>query len=554
MLHGVNDPVLDSVRYILYHQSVPETTAALSSDVLPSVSVTALVSADTKPRPRRRTNRMRRSTLPMQEHIKTQHPSVDSFTTYSCAVCFASSTERALLEEHIGIYHPTLENVPQKILEKCHIISGTDSLPTTALLSTSAGTIPLTLTQTPNANGGSPGLRLQLASSSIPNHSTSARQIQSVPTYVTSQSPAPLSSSATVTSVSQSEPISSSASVNGDSAPSSLSTDYPVPVLGSRRRKAAVPGKLPVVPSSTASSGTIPGERDVSEVKRRKVESPLDPSDAVTTTAAATATATTTTTTTTIAVSTAIKAEVPNSITKQAILAMVNSPTGPKLALIGATAGNTSQKLCDQTATAISGMLSTHSSPSIQTSAPSSSSCSGNPTISTHALSVPLMGGSSIPCGLLFAAPNGHSLSNEGSAVTGTYRAGGVLRLSDLFDAVKNSCAAQGPTTPTSANEASEKTPPPPRSAASQVPTVSSLTLQYLAAPMMDVGNMTATTTAAATVACSSSSGAPSITDGLAAGKLLNQVFAAAALNPLVERQLSTSGEQALDMSVSAAS
>ncbi|VDL91939.1 unnamed protein product [Schistocephalus solidus] len=45
-----------------------------------------------------------------------------------------------------------------------------------------------------------------------------------------------------VTPISQSEPISSSTSANGDSSASNLPTsDYPVPVLGSRRRKAAVP-------------------------------------------------------------------------------------------------------------------------------------------------------------------------------------------------------------------------------------------------------------------------------------------------------------------------
>ncbi|VDK35802.1 unnamed protein product [Dibothriocephalus latus] len=71
--------------------------------------------------------------------------------------------------------------------------------------------------------------------------------------------------------------------------------------------------------------------------------------------------------------------------------------------------------------------------------------------------------------------------------------------------------------------------------------------MQYLAAPMMDAGTGNTTTTTNAT----SSAVTPSVADGLVAGKLLNQVFAAAALNPLVERQLSTSGEQALDMSVS---
>ncbi|BHF78836.1 hypothetical protein SprV_0602195100 [Sparganum proliferum] len=47
-------------------RSVPESTAAPPLDVPPSVSVTAPVSPDNKPRIRRRTNRVRRSTLPMQ--------------------------------------------------------------------------------------------------------------------------------------------------------------------------------------------------------------------------------------------------------------------------------------------------------------------------------------------------------------------------------------------------------------------------------------------------------------------------------------------------------
>nr|VZI32145.1 unnamed protein product [Spirometra erinaceieuropaei] len=47
-------------------RSVPEPTAAPPSDVPPSVSVTAPGSPDNKPRLRRRTNRVRRSTLPMQ--------------------------------------------------------------------------------------------------------------------------------------------------------------------------------------------------------------------------------------------------------------------------------------------------------------------------------------------------------------------------------------------------------------------------------------------------------------------------------------------------------
>nr|VZH93120.1 unnamed protein product [Spirometra erinaceieuropaei] len=47
-------------------RSVPEPTAALPSDVPPSVSVTAPGSPDNKPQLRRRTNRVRRSTLPMQ--------------------------------------------------------------------------------------------------------------------------------------------------------------------------------------------------------------------------------------------------------------------------------------------------------------------------------------------------------------------------------------------------------------------------------------------------------------------------------------------------------
>nr|VZI32416.1 unnamed protein product [Spirometra erinaceieuropaei] len=47
-------------------RSVPEPTAAPPSDVPPSVSVTAPGSPDNKPQLRRRTNRVRRSTLPMQ--------------------------------------------------------------------------------------------------------------------------------------------------------------------------------------------------------------------------------------------------------------------------------------------------------------------------------------------------------------------------------------------------------------------------------------------------------------------------------------------------------
>ncbi|BHF67486.1 hypothetical protein SprV_0301051200 [Sparganum proliferum] len=47
-------------------RSVPETTATPPSNVPPSVSVTASVSPDNKPQLRRRTNRVRRSTLPMQ--------------------------------------------------------------------------------------------------------------------------------------------------------------------------------------------------------------------------------------------------------------------------------------------------------------------------------------------------------------------------------------------------------------------------------------------------------------------------------------------------------
>ncbi|BHF67670.1 hypothetical protein SprV_0301069800 [Sparganum proliferum] len=47
-------------------RSVPEPTAAPPLDVPPSVSVTVPVSPDNKPRLRRRTNRVRRSTLPMQ--------------------------------------------------------------------------------------------------------------------------------------------------------------------------------------------------------------------------------------------------------------------------------------------------------------------------------------------------------------------------------------------------------------------------------------------------------------------------------------------------------
>nr|VZI00654.1 unnamed protein product [Spirometra erinaceieuropaei] len=47
-------------------QSVPESTSAPPSDIPSSVSVTAPVSPGIKPRLRRRTNRVRRSTLPMQ--------------------------------------------------------------------------------------------------------------------------------------------------------------------------------------------------------------------------------------------------------------------------------------------------------------------------------------------------------------------------------------------------------------------------------------------------------------------------------------------------------
>ncbi|BHF70625.1 hypothetical protein SprV_0301367900 [Sparganum proliferum] len=47
-------------------RSVPEPTAAPPLDVPPSISVTAPVSPDNKPRIRRQTNRVRRSTLPMQ--------------------------------------------------------------------------------------------------------------------------------------------------------------------------------------------------------------------------------------------------------------------------------------------------------------------------------------------------------------------------------------------------------------------------------------------------------------------------------------------------------
>ncbi|BHF70204.1 hypothetical protein SprV_0301325400 [Sparganum proliferum] len=85
-LVSVQSLLLDTFR-IPADRSVPETTAASPSDVPSSVSVIAPVSPDNKPRLRRRTNRMRRSTWPMQvnprqkRHSPTWRGSVGSVET-----------------------------------------------------------------------------------------------------------------------------------------------------------------------------------------------------------------------------------------------------------------------------------------------------------------------------------------------------------------------------------------------------------------------------------------------------------------------------------------
>lgn len=45
----------------------------------------------------------------LQGHIKTNHPTIDSFTIFSCSDCGAKTTEKNLLEDHMKLYHPNAE-------------------------------------------------------------------------------------------------------------------------------------------------------------------------------------------------------------------------------------------------------------------------------------------------------------------------------------------------------------------------------------------------------------------------------------------------------------
>lgn len=45
----------------------------------------------------------------LREHVKANHPNIESITLLSCSQCGSMSTERNLLEEHMKLYHFNFE-------------------------------------------------------------------------------------------------------------------------------------------------------------------------------------------------------------------------------------------------------------------------------------------------------------------------------------------------------------------------------------------------------------------------------------------------------------
>ncbi|KAM7542594.1 hypothetical protein Aperf_G00000008263 [Anoplocephala perfoliata] len=192
----------------------------------------------------------------LREHVKTNHPTLESITLLSCSQCGSISTERNLLEEHMKLYHFNSETSSYKFLETRQAINS-ESAATTSL------TIPLTISP-PSATVS--GLRIGLAS---PQPATTNSPSNSNVSCTTAQQALPpQSSSPPIITSTQRSTSSSHPSAQADSI-SQAPERSTATIQGSRRRKATNPGKIPA--AALAQNGE--GEDIVEQVsKRMKLE------------------------------------------------------------------------------------------------------------------------------------------------------------------------------------------------------------------------------------------------------------------------------------------
>ncbi|BHF71132.1 hypothetical protein SprV_0401418700 [Sparganum proliferum] len=113
------DILLDTFA-ILADRSVPETTAAAPSDMPPSASVTAPVSPGNKPRLRRRTNRVRRSTRLMQVNPRQKRSGLLNIPLYQAMAAseLVSESFRRFLYGHKFASYDALEEAIKRFSEE----------------------------------------------------------------------------------------------------------------------------------------------------------------------------------------------------------------------------------------------------------------------------------------------------------------------------------------------------------------------------------------------------------------------------------------------------
>nr|CDS25664.1 homeobox protein extradenticle [Hymenolepis microstoma] len=108
--------------------------------------------------------------LTLQGHIKANHPTIDSFTAFSCSDCGAKTTEKNLLEDHMKLYHPNAEQ-PYKFLELRHSVTSiVDGVPLASPRSTVSSTISTATAQTVRLESSSPPIITSPQKSTITSH------------------------------------------------------------------------------------------------------------------------------------------------------------------------------------------------------------------------------------------------------------------------------------------------------------------------------------------------------------------------------------------------
>ncbi|VDO05346.1 unnamed protein product [Rodentolepis nana] len=171
--------------------------------------------------------------LTLQGHIKANHPTIDSFTAFSCSDCGAKTTEKNLLEDHMKLYHPNAEQ-PYKFLELRHSV--------TSLVDV----VPLDSPHSTNPT----------------NPTTTAQAIR------------PESSSPPIITSPQKTTVTSHALVKAESA-TDVTEKSTNAIQGSKKRKAHTPGKI--TPAALPVNGDAEYSAAESESKRIKLDKSLEP-------------------------------------------------------------------------------------------------------------------------------------------------------------------------------------------------------------------------------------------------------------------------------------